>query len=71
MIGEEFLIWSTDLLPDTTLIIVSIHVTNLGYLKDNSFHFTELFNGGTKELNKILVGLSTAAIIPETDDQIL
>lgn len=71
MLGEEFLIWSADLLSDITLITVSIHVTNLGYPKDDSLHFIELFNSGTKKSNKILVGLGIAAIIPETDEQVL
>ncbi len=46
-----------------------MHVTNLGYLEDKPPHFTELLNDNTEELNKMLVGLDTAAVIPETDDE--
>ncbi len=69
MLGEEFETWPADPLPDTTLITVGMHITNLGYLEDGPPCFTELPDGGTEELNRMLVGLDTAAIIPETDDQ--
>ncbi len=69
MLGEEFKTWPADPLPDTILITVGIHVTNLGYLEDRPPHFTELLDGSTKESNKMLVRLDIAAIIPETDNQ--
>ncbi len=68
MLGKEFETWPADPLPDTTLNTVGMHVTNIGYLKDGPPRFTELPDGGIEESNKMLVGLNTAAIIPETDD---
>ncbi len=68
MLREEFEIWPTDPLPDMILITIGMHVTNLGYLKDGPPRFTELLDGGTKESNRMLVGLNTAAVIPETDN---
>ncbi len=69
MLREEFETWPVDPLPDTTLIIVGMHVTKLGYLEDGPPCFTELPDGGTEESNRMLVGLDTAAVIPETNDQ--
>ena len=45
-----------------------MHVTNLGYLKDKPFYFTELPNGNMEESNGMLVGLNIVAIIPKTND---
>ncbi len=69
MLGEEFEMWPADPLPDTTLITVGMHITNLGYLEDGPPRFTELPDGGTEESNRMLVGLDIAAVIPKTDDQ--
>ncbi len=52
-----------------TLITVGMDVTNLGYLRDGPPHFTKLPDSGTKESNRMLIGLNTAAVIPETNDQ--
>ncbi len=68
MLGEEFETWPADLLPDTTLVTVGMHVTNLGYLEDRPPYFTELPEGGTEESNRMLIGLDTAAVIPKTLD---
>ncbi len=46
-----------------------MHISNLSYLEDGPSRFTELPDGGTEESNRILVGLDTAAVIPETDDK--
>lgn len=51
------------------LVTVGINVNNLGYLEERSLCFIELSNGGTEELNKILVGIYIAAVIPENDNQ--
>ncbi len=69
MLGEEFETWPADSLPNMTLIIVGMHIPNLGYLEDGLPHFMELPDSGTEELNRMLVGLNTAVVIPETDDQ--
>lgn len=69
MLGEDFEIWPIDPLFNVTLIIVDIYVTNLGYLKNRSPYFTELPDSVMEKLNKILVGLDTATVIPDIDDQ--
>ena len=69
MFRKEFETWPADFLSNATLIIIGIHVTNLGYLQNKPPHFMELFDSNTKESNKILVRLDIAAIIPETNNQ--
>lgn len=69
MFGKEFEIWTADLFPDVTLIIVGIYVTNLSYLKDRPLWFIKLLDGGTKESNKMLVGLNIVVVIPKIDNQ--
>ena len=69
MLKEEFETWPADLFPNATLITVGMHVTNLGYLKNRSLHFTESLDSNTEELNKILVRLDTAIVILETDNR--
>ena len=69
MLKEEFETWPADLLSNATLITVSMHVTNLGYLKNGPLRFTELPDGGIKKSNRMLVGLDIAVVIPETDNQ--
>lgn len=68
MLEEEFETWPPEFLPDVILITVGIHVSNLCYLKDKPCCFTELLNDNIEELNKMLVRLDTAAVIPKTDD---
>ena len=67
MLGEEFDMWSADSFPNVTFIMVCMHVTSLGYLENGPLCFTELLDGGIKESNRMLIGLDTAAIIPDTD----
>ncbi len=69
MLGKEFETWPADPLSDAILITVGMHFTNLGYLEDGPPRFMEFPNGGTEELNRMLVGLDTTAVIPETDNQ--
>lgn len=69
MLGEKFEMWPANPLSNAILITVSMHVINLGYLEDGPPCFTEFSNGSTKESNKMLVGLDTTAVIPETDNQ--
>ena len=66
---EEFELWPTDPFSNMTFVTVCIHITNLSYLEDRSPHFSELLNSGIEELNRILVGLDTAAIISGTNNQ--
>ncbi len=40
MLGKEFETWLADLLPDTILITIGMHITNLGYLEDGPPCFT-------------------------------
>lgn len=68
MLRKEFETWPTDSLPNATLGIVDIYVTNLGYLEDRSPRFTELPEGGMGESNKMLTGLEIASFISETDN---
>ena len=67
MFGEGFNTWSIDPFPNTTFITVSMHVISLRYLEDGSLYFTELPDSGTEELNRMLVGLDTTAVIPNID----
>lgn len=67
--GEAFKMWSVDSLPNRTLITVSMHITNLDHLKDKTPRSTELPDSGMEKSNRILIGLDTVAIIPETDNQ--
>ncbi len=69
MFREEFETWPANPHSDAPLITFGIHVINLGYLEDGPPCFTELPDSGTEESNRMLVGLDTAAVIPETDDQ--
>lgn len=69
MRGEKFKIWPTNLLPNTTLITIGIHVTNLGYLENISLYFKKLSNSNLEESNKILIKLDIATIIIETNNQ--
>ncbi len=69
MLGEEFETWPADPFPDATLITVGMHITHLSYLEDRPPRFTELPDSGTEESNRMLVGLDTAGVISETDDQ--
>ena len=71
MLKEEFKTWLADPLPDAILIIISMHVTNLGYFEDGPLCFTELSDGGTKESNRLLLGLNTALVISEINNQYL
>ena len=68
MLKEEFETWSIDHLPNTTLIIFGIHITNVGYLEDRCPYFIELSDGNIEESNKILIELDTTAIILKTND---
>ena len=45
-----------------------MHIINLNYLKDRLFCFTKLLDNGIKELNRILVGLNTIAVILKTNN---
>lgn len=69
MLKEEFEMWPADLFPNTTLITIGIYVINFGYLEDGPPCLMKFPDGDTKELNKMLVGLDTTAIIPKTNDQ--
>lgn len=69
MIRKKFKIWLADPLFNATRVIVGIYVTNLGYLKDKPLYFTELLDGNIEELNKMLIELDTAIVIPETNNQ--
>lgn len=69
MFENEFKTLLVDLFSNTTLAIVNMHITNLGYLEDKLFCFTKLLDSGIEELNKMLLGLDTAAVIPITDNQ--
>ena len=71
MLKEEFKTWPVNSLPNITLIIIGMHVTNLDYLENKPFCFTELLNGGIEKLNRMLVRLDTATVIPETDNKYL
>lgn len=51
-----------------SFVIVGVHVTNLGYLKDGFSGFTEISNGGINNSNNIIVKLDIAIIILETND---
>lgn len=68
MIEEEFETWPTDLIPDTIHLAVDIYVINLNYLENKFPRFMELSNSGTEKSNKMLVGLDTATMIPDNDD---
>ena len=68
MLKEEFKMWPVDLLPDAILITVGIYIINLGYLEDKFPCFIEFSDGNIDKLNRMLVGLDTTAIIPETDN---
>lgn len=68
MLREEFKTQFIDTIPDTTLLILSIHITNLGYLKYRPLCVIKLPNGSIKELN---FGLDYAAAIPDTNNQCL
>ena len=68
MLEEEFETRPTDPLSNAIFIIVDIYIINLGYLENRPLHFMELLDSGTKEFNKILVGLNIATVIPETND---
>ena len=61
--------WLANSLFDVTFIIIGMHVTNLGYLKDGSLCFTEFSDGGMDKSNKILVRLDIAAVILEINNQ--
>lgn len=69
MLRQEFKTWPADHLPDARFVIVGMHVTNLSYLEDKPSYFTELSESDMEESNKMLVGLDTASVIPETDKQ--
>lgn len=69
MFGEEIETWPVNPLPDTTLVIIGIYITNLSYLKDGPSHFMEFPDSSMEESNWMLVVLDIAAIIPETDNQ--
>lgn len=69
ILEKEFKTWSADPLSNAILITIGMHVANLGYLEDGSPYFIELPDSNMKKSNRMLVGLDTAAIIPETDDQ--
>ena len=60
--------WPADLFSNAILIIISIYITNLGYLQDKSLYFTELSNGSIEELKKILIKLDITAIISEINN---
>lgn len=69
MDGEEFKTLLTKFILDAILLTVDIHIYNLSYLENKFTHFPELVNGGTKELNRILVDLDGFAIIRDNDDK--
>ena len=68
MLREEFETWLVDFFSNAILIIISMHVTNLSYLDDKPPCFTELPDGGTEELKRMLIGLNTATVILKIDD---
>lgn len=51
MLQEEFKTWSADPILDATLLTLSMHVTNLGYLEDNALCIMKLPDGGMEELD--------------------
>ena len=69
MLEEEFEIWLVDLLLNTILVIVGMHIINQSFLEDRSSYFTELLDSNTKELNKMLVELDIATVILEINYQ--
>ena len=69
MLRKKFETWLANPFPNITLIIVGMHITNLGYLEDKSLCFMELPNNGMEKSYRMLVGLDTAAIIQETNNQ--
>ena len=69
MLREEFKMWLVDPFPNITLIIIGIYVTSLGYLEDKPLCFINLLNSSIEELNKMLIKLDTATVIPKTDNQ--
>lgn len=46
-----------------------MHVTNLGYLKDELFCFIKLSNSNMEELNKILGEMDNIAAISDNDNK--
>lgn len=68
MFEKEFKTLSIDLFSNITLAIVNIHITNLDYLEDKLLCFIKLLNSGIEELNRMLLGLNTSAVIPITDN---
>lgn len=68
MLRKEFVILPIDSLFNATIITVDIHVINLDYPEERHFCLTELSDGSKEKLNRILVGLNTTAVIPESDD---
>lgn len=69
MLEEEFKTKPADPLSNTRPVTVRMHITNLGYLEDRPLCFIKLPDGGIEEFNKMLVGLDTATIILESDNQ--
>lgn len=69
MLVKEFKMWLADFLFVTTLIIGGMYITNLSYLKDGFFCFTEHLDSSTEMLNRILIGLDTAAVISKMNNQ--
>lgn len=69
MLRKKIKMWPVDSFFNITLMIISMHITNLDYLEDGPLCFTELFNGDTEESNRILVGLNTTVVILEINNQ--
>lgn len=69
MLGEEFETWPVVPIPDTTLLILRIYITMLGYLADGPFYFTKVPDNATEELNRILSGLDNTPTIPNNNNE--
>lgn len=68
MLGEEFKTWPANLLSNVIVVIIRMHITNLGYLKDRPLCFLEFLDSSMEESNRMLVRLDIVAIIPETNN---
>lgn len=70
MLKEEFETWPADSILHATLFALSMHVLNLGYIKNGASHVPEPPDGNTQELY-LGLGFDYATTIPDNDDQFL
>lgn len=69
MITKNFKTWLVYFFLNITLIIIGMHITNLGYQEEKPPHFTKLPNDNTEKSNKILVILNISTVFLETNNQ--